>query len=224
MMITNVLWKQLIIGWSMGLIVSTIGLYLSYIADLPSGPTVVSFYGLMLILVALYLYIFRAEKRNKALMRVAMGTGIVIVAIIGIFLLGNLFASSSSKHIHHDIDEEKTHSHFDYERNRIENMSESELDIFLSYESDVDHLIEIYNEADEYNKFKVASRILGLNKKLGFSLLVDILQNGELPFVKEQVNLKIEEVSGKDFGYDPINDTEDNRRAINRMNAWKEKL
>ena len=47
MLITNVLWKQLVIGWTMGVIVSIVGLYLSYIGDLPSGPTVVSFYGLI---------------------------------------------------------------------------------------------------------------------------------------------------------------------------------
>ena len=72
MLITDVLWKQLIIGWTMGIVVSVLGLYLSYVADLPSGPTVVSFYGLMLIIVALYLYIYRAEMRKKAMIKVAL--------------------------------------------------------------------------------------------------------------------------------------------------------
>ena len=224
MMITNVLWKQLIIGWSMGLIVSIIGLYLSYIADLPSGPTVVSFYGLMLIFIALYLYIFRAKKRNTATIRVALGTGIVIVIVIGFYLLGGFFASFNSAHNHMDIEEEEIHSHLNQERNSIDNMSESELDNFLSYESDIEHLIEIFNEADEYNKFKVASRILEINNKKGFELLVAILQKGELPFVKEQVILKIKEFSGKDFGYDPMKETEKNRRALDEMNSFKERL
>ena len=33
MLITDVLWKQLIIGWTMGVVVSIVGLYLSYIGD-----------------------------------------------------------------------------------------------------------------------------------------------------------------------------------------------
>ena len=121
-------------------------------------------------------------------------------------------------------EEEEIHSHLNQERNSIDNMSESELDNFLSYESDIEHLIEIFNEADEYNKFKVASRILEINNKKGFELLVAILQKGELPFVKEQVILKIKEFSGKDFGYDPMKETEKNRRALDEMNSFKERL
>jgi len=67
MMITNVLWKQLVIGWTMGVFVTITGLYISYTADLPSGPTVVAFYGAVLTLVAIFLYLFRASSRNGRL-------------------------------------------------------------------------------------------------------------------------------------------------------------
>ena len=42
--------NQLLIGWGMGTAVTVIGLYLSYAIDLPSGPTVVVFYGVALAL------------------------------------------------------------------------------------------------------------------------------------------------------------------------------
>ena len=46
------------------------------------------------------------------------------------------------------------------------------------------------------------------------------MQNGELPFVKEEVNNKIKEFSGKDFGYNAMNDDEANQKAIDAMNNW----
>ncbi|MCW9098522.1 MAG: hypothetical protein OQJ93_14145, partial [Ignavibacteriaceae bacterium] len=73
---------------------------------------------------------------------------------------------------------------------------------------------------DEYNKFKIASRVLELNKKQGFGLLISILQNGELPFVKGEVYNKIVDSSGKDFGYDAMNDDIKNKKAIDKIIAW----
>ena len=224
MLITDVLWKQLVIGWSMGLIVSIVGLYLSYIGDLPSGPTVVSFYGLMLIIVALFLYIYRAEMRKKALMRVALGLGTVIVVVFGFYLLGNFFSNSHDEHAHIELKEEISHDDSHSVNINIETMTEKELDTYLSHEKDIDHLITLFDETDEYNKFMIASRVLELNKKNGFGLLISILQNGELPFVKEEVNNKIKEFSGKDFGYDAMNDDEANQKAIDAMNKWRSTL
>jgi zinc/manganese transport system permease protein len=44
--------KRLAIGWSMGTIVSALGVYLSLILDLPTGATIVCTFGLVLILMA----------------------------------------------------------------------------------------------------------------------------------------------------------------------------
>jgi zinc/manganese transport system permease protein len=45
--------KRLAIGWSMGTIVSGLGVYLSLMLDLPTGATIVCTFGLILILMAL---------------------------------------------------------------------------------------------------------------------------------------------------------------------------
>jgi zinc/manganese transport system permease protein len=224
MLITNVWWKQLVIGWSMGVLVSIVGLYLSYIGDLPSGPTVVSFYGLMLILVALYLYIYRAEMRKKALLRVALGLGTIIIVVFGFYLLGNFYSTTHEEHAHIDLIEEIVHDDAHPHNINIETMTEKELDDYLSNEEDIGHLLTLFIGTDEYNKFKIASRVLDLNDKKGFGLLISILQNGELPFVKEEVNNKIKEFSGKDFGYDVMNDNNENEKAIDEMNKWEKKL
>jgi hypothetical protein len=224
MLITDVLWKQLVIGWSMGVIVSVLGLYLSYVADLPSGPTVVSFYGLMLILVALYLYIYRAEMRKKALMRIALGLGAIIVVVFGFYLLGNFFNGSHDEHTHIELHGETSHNDSHLDSINVETMTEKELDKFLSEEDDINHLATVFEKADEFNKFKIASRVLELNKKKGLGLLVTIIQNGELPYVNEEVNNKIKELSGKDFGYDAMNSSEANQKAIDAMNKWRSTL
>ncbi|MBT8387857.1 MAG: metal ABC transporter permease, partial [Ignavibacteria bacterium] len=221
MLITDVLWKQLVIGWSMGVVVSIAGLYLSYVGDLPSGPAVVSFYGLMLIVVALYLYIYRAELRTKALMRIALGLGTIIVVVFGFYLMGNFFKSSLDEHSHLELHGETSHDASHLDSIDAETMTEKELENFLSMEDNIDHLATVFEKADEYNKFKIASRVLELDKKEGLGLLISILENGEIPFVKEEVNSKIKQVSGKDFGYDAINDDEANQKAIEKMNNWR---
>ena len=224
MLITNVLWKQLIIGWTMGVVVSIVGLYLSYIGDLPSGPTVVSFYGLMLILVALYLYIYRAEMRKKAITRVALGLGTIIIVAFGFYLLGYVFSNSHQDHNHIELKEEMSHDNLHSNIPSIETMTDKELNNYLSNEEDINHLTTLFAKADEYNKFKIASKVLELDNKKGFGLLISILQNGELPFVKEEVYNKIKEFSGKDFGYDVTIDKEENNKAITKMIKWKDAL
>ena len=224
MLITDVLWKQLVIGWTMGVVVSIVGLYLSYVGDIPSGPTVVSFYGLMLIIVALYLYIYRAEMRKKALMRVALGLGTIIVVVFGFYLLGTFFSNFHTEHTHSVLTGETSKNHSHIEDINIDMMTEYELDSFLSNENDISHLLILFEKADEYNKFKIASRVLELNNKKGFGLLISILQTGEITFVKEEAYNKIKEFSGKDFGYDVINEDEENQKAIDRMIKWKDTL
>ena len=224
MLLTDTLWKQLVIGWSMGLVVSVIGLYLSYIGDLPSGPTVVSFYGLMLIIVALYLYVHRARERKKAIIRVALGLGAVIIVTFGFYLMGNFFGRSKAVHQHTGLEKDVVHNDSHSDEIDISSMTEKELDNYLSGENDVDHLKALFDRADEYNKFKIASRISELNKKEGTGLLISILQKGELPFVKEEVYNKIKKISGKNFGYDAMNDDHKNQKAIDEMIKWKNSL
>ena len=224
MLITDVLWKQLVIGWSMGVVVSVIGLYISYVADLPSGPTVVAFYGLMLVIVSIFLYVFRAEVRKKALLKVAMGIGVLILVVFGFYLLGNAFKHSQVEHMQiekiNNVKKDNTNS----KDINFKRMSEQQIDKYLSSANDVSLLEKYFAKVGEYNKYKIASRIFKLKKKKGFSLLVSILQEGKLPFVKDEVYSKIKKITGKDFGYDTSNDGNQNIKAIKEMNIWKNKI
>lgn len=106
-LITDKLKLQLIIGWAMGVLVTVIGLWLSYVADMPSGPMVVSFYGAMLVLAAVGIYI--AKHRNvQGVLRVLAGIGIVGVVfalvVLGGMGLGSTDLARSRSHVHSEAE------------------------------------------------------------------------------------------------------------------------
>ena len=49
---------RLAVGWSMGTVVSILGMYFSVIFDLPTGATIVCTFGLVLILMAIVKTLF----------------------------------------------------------------------------------------------------------------------------------------------------------------------
>jgi zinc/manganese transport system permease protein len=54
MLFTERLGVRLAIGWGMGALVSAAGVTLSFLLDLPTGATIVSTFGAVLLLVAAY--------------------------------------------------------------------------------------------------------------------------------------------------------------------------
>ncbi len=83
-LLTDRLFYQLIIGWTLGTLVSFAGLTLSYLLDLPTGPAVVSLYGLVLLAASLVLYVCRNPSRFRALAQVTAGlvaTGALVCLI-----------------------------------------------------------------------------------------------------------------------------------------------
>jgi len=59
---------------------------------------------------------------------------------------------------------------------------------------------------------KIAERISGLNKKIGLRLLLDLLKECELPFLQEEIVNNIRKLTGKNFGFDPVNIKEKTKR------------
>jgi len=53
MLYADTIGKRLAIGWTMGTVVSALGIYLSVVLDLPTGATIVCTFGLVLILMAI---------------------------------------------------------------------------------------------------------------------------------------------------------------------------
>jgi len=63
--LTGTFGMRLVLGWAPGLTASIIGLWLSFIADLPVGVTVASLLGLLPILTVLLNYVIRRSIKIK---------------------------------------------------------------------------------------------------------------------------------------------------------------
>ena len=100
-LVTSRLLHQLLIGWGMGTVVTLLGLLLSYVFDLPSGPSVVAFYGIALTVGALLFYVIRAPSTRRALGWV--GTGVVGTATVGLlFYVGATLLARTSLALDHE--------------------------------------------------------------------------------------------------------------------------
>ncbi len=206
-MITDTLWKQLIIGWSMGLVVSVLGLYISYAADLPSGPAVVSLYGLMLLLLALILYVIKAENRVRAAVNVAAGVAAVLIITLFFSRLGTYF---SEKQGHHD--ELSASEVIHPEAAEKEDISPAKLE-------------KRFRNSDDYSeKLEIAGKMLTADRIKGFEMLIELAETCEYPFINGEIIAEIEKVTGNRFGYDPDKNPEENSAAIKQMKQWLKKI
>jgi hypothetical protein len=71
---------RLLIGWGSGVLASIVGVVISYYLDLPSGPSIVVFLGLLLALVAIYRE-FRFVSRLSGL-----GHGLLLIVLVVSFI------------------------------------------------------------------------------------------------------------------------------------------
>ncbi|NOY58736.1 MAG: metal ABC transporter permease [Calditrichaeota bacterium] len=224
MMITDKLWQQLLIGWSMGLIVSVIGLYVSYVADLPSGPTVVSFYGLVLLLVSVALYVIKSKQKSAALKKV--GIGVAVVFLIGLaFYTGGKYTQKSGighQHVHalasDSIDSIKV--------TELAQLSEIKLSTLLQQVTDLNWLEQAFNKNDDaFVRLSIVERTLEIDKRDGGKLALKILRDQAPVFVREQVCILLKKYFGQDFGYQPDDDqaSETNQKALQAWEHWLRK-
>ncbi|MBI4576543.1 MAG: metal ABC transporter permease [Planctomycetes bacterium] len=88
---------RLALGWTVGTVVSFVGLLGSY--DRPSGPTIVCLFGAVLVLVALAHYVAHSERPARALFRVVAGAGgSAVLVIIAYALSVGVFGHEGHEH------------------------------------------------------------------------------------------------------------------------------
>jgi zinc/manganese transport system permease protein len=100
MMLTDRVVVQLVTGWTLGLVVTTVGLVLAYAADLSTGPAVIAIYGITMIVFSAALYILRAPRRtiairNAALVATVSGGLFVLLSVTGT-RLGRRFVTEAA--------------------------------------------------------------------------------------------------------------------------------
>ncbi len=203
-MITDVLWKQLTIGWSMGLVVSVAGLYISYVADLPSGPTVVALYGATLLGVSLVLMIIRAENRKYAIGKIALGFAVVLLLIAGFRFLGEHFSS-----LH-----QETHGSDSAVQTRLSNSG-------VDTNKNLPDLETAFDSADDaLSKLDIAKQIAALRPETGIRYLIRLLEQSEFPYIREEILQAIRRHVPSTFGYDSTGDNQANARALKKLKQW----
>ncbi len=88
MIVTNRLKVQLFLGWGLGVVVTSVGLFLAYVEDLPTGPAVIATYAVAMLIVAAAVYVARAAERGTALRNTALVTAGFAAAIAVMYLAG----------------------------------------------------------------------------------------------------------------------------------------
>jgi len=236
-MLTDDVRKQLLIGWISGSIVTVLGLWGSWSLDLPSGPTVVSFYGVVLVLVAVATYLFKAERRGVALGNVGLGIAVVLGLSWLIHSGGSWLASSSlagnedeltfgdlgaASHAHF-------HGHGDEKAARVGHDGHHHDQLHGDVEHGTDAhphgvppatLQERYDDAEiPLDSLDVIAEALANDEPVGLGLLYTFLADPETPpFCTSAAHGFLLEHIGHDFGYNP--DGGDNSEALAAFEAW----
>ncbi|MFH1132184.1 MAG: iron chelate uptake ABC transporter family permease subunit [Pseudomonadota bacterium] len=188
---------QLIVGWGMGTLVTVLALFVSYVLDLPSGPTVVAFYGVVLLLVSLAAFWFKSKDRKAAGARLGIGIAGIAVVVAGLWALGTLLGSSSMAvdHAHHRTSEMRSH------------LEESPEPDGLKKEQDPIARLQVLKERVEENA-------PGWKKAL-----VETVCDSDLPLLFRDKALRMLEDKAKTkFGYSFA--SPDNTEAVTKMRQW----
>jgi len=218
-MISDKLWLQLVLGWSMGTLVSMLGLFTSYVFDLPSGPTVVATYGLVLLITTLGVYIFRASRKIVALKNIGLGLAVFFLAVMIFWIMGQGFGGRED-HEHQVAEHAELHEH-EHEKVDILIISDQKLQMLLGELDNTDSLLMLYDRnQNPFQRFDIAHRIYHVNTKLGSQKLIDFLDFCQIPFLRQKaLDILITE-SGDSFGYDALRDHDGNILALEKWHQW----
>lgn len=200
-------WRyQLLIGWGMGTVVTVLALYLSYVLDLPSGPTVVAFYGVVLLVVSLGVYVLRSKARPRALRRLALGAAATALGLAALWGLG--WALGSSSLARDDVHRALAHGHSSLEPTGS-----------IGTDPEPGESFEIADPDDPEQRVaklrkRVVQRAPGWRQEL-----VAAVVDPDLPLLFKQDALDLlVEAAGTDFEYHI--DGDDNSLAAEEMKRW----
>ncbi|MBN1656442.1 MAG: metal ABC transporter permease [Deltaproteobacteria bacterium] len=241
-LITDRLIFQLAIGWSIGTLVSLFGLALSYFGDMPSGPTVVSFYGVMLVVVALFLFVFKAPTRTKALLKLAVGLAATAGIGVALFAIGHGLGqsrlavgraqkavTSQTSQLPAQFDSQKSEQKVQVLNNasgllraltgKTEEQQEEILGSIDATHRDV--LADAFQKTDDYSiRLAVARHIFVHDRARGACLLYETLLAAESPFIRGETISVIEELAGQAFEINIEKPVSTNSEKVTSLKAW----
>ncbi len=222
LLVTTRLAYQLLIGWGTGTVVTVLGLYLSWVLDLPSGPAVITFYGVALSLGAMALFMVRAQSRSRAARSLLLGVTVIALAAGGVWLGGRWLGttdwavSREARRVEHDLERD----HAAFEARRVERHQARRDALSARTARCVGP-----NKHDRYlgwtgpeERLQHARTAIAENERRGLEFLLLCLADDETPLLyREEAVALLRETTGRDFGYQAEGDVSDNATPIARI-------
>jgi len=228
-LITDRLKYQLLIGWAMGTVVTLAGLLLSFVLDLPSGPSVVAFYGVALTFGAVIFYVVRSKRKIRALGWIGAGVGGAAV-VVGLFIVGTTWLSTTSL----ARSQERSDVAREMGRQDREQLTAGAATgvaglrpiAAVAATSTGRQCQKIYDELpDAEARLAFIQELHGRCKRGGIKLLRAFLADPETPaFFRSEGVAWLKKVAGQDFGIDPDHEPADSREALLRLEQYQQQL
>ena len=194
-----------IIGWSLGTLVSLVGLALSYWLDLPSGPAVVAFYGVVLLIVALVLYVVRADGRKRALVHIALGV-VALLLVVGYFQGLRKIIDAVPSWKSGDCAEKRVANPKRAKRSAVGRFDDLDIEskaAAVRKMKDLKRLKRFFAKATTPGgKLELAERVAQLDPRAGAELLLSVLASEAPPFFKDRALARLGKLCGRRFDVD----------------------
>ena len=240
---------RIALAWAMGTACSAAGMLVSYVGDLPTGPSVVVCFAGVLLAAALFYYVRGAPRRPVALGRVGLGLVVVAALFAGLRMLGK------------DAEGHGHGSEFETLAKAVESSDENtqieaihhlgELgdphaipllaSALAAAPSDrvAEHIIQVLpsfgaaaGEAaasveafagksdDPFIQLEAAEALLRLRKRSGFDLIGKVLGDEPPLLVEQKAGALLAEMAADDFGVGKSEEDDARAAARERFAAW----
>jgi zinc/manganese transport system permease protein len=211
-LITSKLLYQLLVGWGMGFLVTVLGLGTSYLADMPAGPSVVAFYGIVLGLAALIIHVVSADTKLRAFIRVIVGT-LATLGIVG-FVWFSGWALSRTELARSPRGHEHPHAPA-----LASGAAEPKTQIASDNLAELERAFD--KAADSEMKLAYAQKIAANDPRSGARRLLSVLKSAQVPFVREEALDALSKLAGKKFaGVDTDKDYSQNAADLREVEEW----
>jgi zinc/manganese transport system permease protein len=198
---------QLLIGWGLGLVVSVVGMVISYEASLPSGPTVVAVYAIVLVFVSFGLQLARSRNRART-----VGVSLAALAAAAVFVgfivvLGNALKDTSLAQHEHHHDTQGAHARHE---DALEAAAPPPLSSAALSSTDPELVIDASRE-----------RLDGPDRPQALAALSRIVHDDDAGVLYRSAALEVlEAAAGRRFGIAPEADAEANAKGLASLDAW----
>lgn len=218
--ITKHIRLRLLIGWTVGTVVTMTGLTLSWVLDLPSGPAVIVLYGVAVVAGALVVAIVRAEKRSHTAGRLALGSGTALLVVMVLWAGGRLLGVRAASRLSHTVEAtlaQQEHAQVALQAEAAVSRAAA-LQEALGECAAPDTVQQYLTLSDPEQQMVEIRKRLTIDRASGLRLLIVALADVDLPLLyREEAAQLAEGTLGQRFGYNPEGPAPVNTAAVRQL-------